>query len=290
MRRDIAHWCRACLTCASRYPGRPIRPQLTPIPVSGPFDRVGVDVLQLPKTNRGNRYAVVFVDYLTKWPEVYATQDQTAPTIAKLLVEGIIIRHGVPNQLLSDRGPSFLAKLMLEVCRVMGVKKVNTSAYHPQSDGLVERFNRTLIDMMSKSVAAGVCEWDEKIPYVLFAYRATTQSSTGESPFRLLYGRDPQLPTETTLSPTLPRAQIALDDYMTNLTREMSAAWKLAQEQVQKAQKRQKLQHDKRATTSQFVIGETVFLYVPGLKAGPNYKLARPFKGPYTVVASYPNG
>ena len=173
---------------------------------------------------------------------------------------------------------------MLEVCRVM---KVNTSAYHPQSDGLVERFNRTLIDMMSKSVTPGVCEWDEKIPYVLFAYRATTQSSTGESPFRLLYGRDPQLPTETTLSPTLPRAQIALDDYMTNLTREMSAAWKLAQEQVQKAQKRQKLQHNKRATTSQF---ERVFLYVPGLKAGPNYKLARPFKGPYIVVASYPNG
>ena len=155
---------------------------------------------------------------------------------------------------------------------MMGVKKVNTSAYHPQSDGLVERFNRTLIDMMSKSVAPGVCEWDEKIPYVLFAYRATTQSSTGESPFRLLYG------------------QIALDDYMTNLTREMSAAWKLAQEQVQKAQKRHKLQHDKRATTSQFVIGERVFLYVPGLKAGPNYKLARPFKGPYIVVASYPNG
>ena len=97
MRRDIAHWCRACLTCASRYPGRPIRPQITPIPVSGPFDRVGVDILQLPKTKRGNWYAVVFVDYLTKWPEVYATQDQTAPTIAKLLVEGIISRHGIPN-------------------------------------------------------------------------------------------------------------------------------------------------------------------------------------------------
>ena len=89
MRRDIAHWCRDCLTCASRYPGRPIRPHFTPIPVSGPFDRVGVDVLQLPKTKRGNRYAVVFIDYLTKWPEVYATQDQTTPTIAKLLVEGI---------------------------------------------------------------------------------------------------------------------------------------------------------------------------------------------------------
>ena len=79
--------------------------------------------MQLLKTRRGNRYAIVFMDYLTKWPEVYATTDQTAPTIARLLVEEIISRHGVPRQLLSDRGPSFLSKLLLEVCTIMGVKK-----------------------------------------------------------------------------------------------------------------------------------------------------------------------
>ena len=90
MRRDIDSWCRACIKCASRSVGRLSRPRLTPIPVGGPFDRVGVDVLQLPKTKRGNRYAVVFMDYLTKWPEVYATADQTAPTIARLLVEELI--------------------------------------------------------------------------------------------------------------------------------------------------------------------------------------------------------
>ena len=89
MRADITSWCRACLPCATRSVGKSVRPPLTPIPVGGPFDRVGVDVLQLPKTSRGNRYAVVFVDYLTKWPEVhiYATRDQSAPTIAKLLVD-----------------------------------------------------------------------------------------------------------------------------------------------------------------------------------------------------------
>ena len=142
MRKTITDWCRACLTCATRSPGLPIRPPLTPIPVNGPFDRVGVDVLQLSKTRQGNCYAIVFMDYLTKWPEVYATPDQTAPTIARLLVEEIISRHGVPNQLLSDRGPSFLSKLLLNVCEVMGIQKVNTSACHPQCDGLVERFNR----------------------------------------------------------------------------------------------------------------------------------------------------
>lgn len=103
-----------------------------------------------PKKRRGNQCAILFVNYLTKWPEVYATQDQIAPTIASLLVEEFISRHRVPNQLFSDCGPSFLSNLPLEVSKVMVIHKVNTNAYHPQSDGLVERFNRTLTEMLSK--------------------------------------------------------------------------------------------------------------------------------------------
>ena len=93
-----------------------------------------------------------------------------------------------------------MSQLLLEICSVMGVQKVNTTAYHPQTDGLVERFNRTVVDMLSKTVKPGV-EWDERLPYVLFAYRISVQSSTGESPFFLLYGWDPQLPTELVMSP-----------------------------------------------------------------------------------------
>ena len=132
-----------------------MKPLLTPTPVGGPFDRVGVDVLQLPLSRQGNRYAVVFMDYLTKWPEVFAVPDQTALTIAWLLVEQVISRHGVPSQLLSDRGPAFLSNLVQELCAVMGMKKVNTTAYHPQTDGLVERFNRTLTDMLAKTTDKG---------------------------------------------------------------------------------------------------------------------------------------
>lgn len=93
------------------------------------------------------------MDYLTKWPEVFTTRHQSALTVTKLSVEEIISRHGVPHHLLSDRGPSFLSCLMTEVCQLMGVKKVNTTAY--QSDGLVERFNRTLLDMLAKTVKPG---------------------------------------------------------------------------------------------------------------------------------------
>ena len=109
MRSDVRKWCKACLVCAT---GQATKPPLCPIPVAGPFDFVGVDVLQLPRTLNGNQYAVVFVDYLTKWPEVFATPDQTAETIANLFVGEIISRHGVPAKLLSDRGTNFLSELM----------------------------------------------------------------------------------------------------------------------------------------------------------------------------------
>ena len=103
MRADITRWSKECLICATHTTGRAIRPPFTPIGVAGPFDRVGVDVVQLPRFRRGHQYTIVFVDYLTKWPEVFPVTDQSAATIATLLVEEIVSRHGVPAEVLSDR-------------------------------------------------------------------------------------------------------------------------------------------------------------------------------------------
>ena len=238
-------------------------PPLTPIPVSGPFDHVGVDMIQFPKSYHGNQYAIVFIDYLTKWPEVFATSDQTAITIARLLVKNVISRHGVPAELLSDRGTAFLSRLMQAVCEVMGVHKVNTTAYHPQTDGLVERFNRTLTNMLAKTVERSGRDWDARLPYVLFAYRSSIQESTKESPFFLLYRRDPRLPTEEALSPPQIRQVLDIDDYRSELTTGFSEAWKLAQENVRKAQQKQKRHHDRRAKEPKLRKGDRVFVYMP---------------------------
>ena len=90
MRNDIIWWCKSCITCASHQVGWAIRPPLTPIPVAGPFYRVGVNVIQFPKSYEGNQYGIGFVDYLTKWPEVFAAPDKTSLTIAQLLVDNVI--------------------------------------------------------------------------------------------------------------------------------------------------------------------------------------------------------
>ncbi len=125
---------------------------------------------------------------------------------------------------------------------------------------------------------------------MLFAYRASLQASTGESPFFLLYGRDPQLPTETILSPPVDRQIAALDDYKSTMVREMNSAWSHARESVVKAQNQQKRQYDKAARNSDFSVGERVFVCMPARKTGQMRKLACPFEGPYRVVAVYPSG
>ena len=135
------------------------------------------------------------MDFLIKWPEVFATDNHRDETIARLLMEHIICRYGVPLELLSDRGADFLSELVTEVCRLAGIKKLNTSAYHPQTDGMVERFNRTLTDVVVHGN-----QWEQYLNYLLFDYGVKPHSSTGASPFQLLYGRDARLPTETGMS------------------------------------------------------------------------------------------
>ena len=290
MRADVYHFCRACLVCASRKgTGRRMKPALTPIPVGGPFHRVGVDILQLPTTVNGNSYVVCFVDYLTKWVEAFPMSDQRAETISRLLVDHVVCRHGVPEELLSDRGANFMSELIQGICEVLGVKKVNTSGYHPQTDGLVEKFNSTLINLVAKCCETRQHDWDEHLPLLLFAYRSSLQESTRETPFYLLYGRDPRLPTETALTQPESPYQVDVEDYRTELVTRMSRAWTLAQERIGKAQQNQKMQYDRRATDIKLQVGDRVMVYMPDKVKGKLRKLVRPFHGPYRVLNLTPN-
>ena len=282
---DIHRFCRSCLTCAAyRGAGRRCKPQLHPIPVGGPFERVGVDILEMPRTLQGNRYVVVFMEYLTKWVEAYAVEDQTSETIAKLLIDNVVCRHGVPSQLLSDRGPNLLSNLMQDVCELLGMKKVNTTSYHPQTDGLVENMNQTLRAMLAKHAHTFGPDWDLYLQQLLFAYRVKPQDSTGEAPFYLLYGRDARLPTETAISQPLTPYQENLEDYRVGLVAGLSEAWNNARQNIGKAQKRQKAQHDKTARQPLLNIGDRVMVFMPHETQGKQRKLALPHHGPYRIL------
>ena len=170
----------------------------------------------------------------------------------------------------------------------MGTKKVNTSGYHPQTDGLVEKFNSTLVNMLSKVVQKHARDWDRHLAYLLFAYRSTLQSSTKESPFFLLYGRDPRQPTATCLSHERTPYMVDIDDYRTQLTCGLSECWKIAAEQVKTAQLHQKKYYDRKSKQKEISVGDRVMIHTPHEATGKAWKLARAFHGPFRVLSVTP--
>ena len=181
----------------------------------------------------------------------------------------IICRHGVPEELLPDRGTNFLSDIILELCSLLGIKKIDTSGYHPQTDGLVEKFNSTLQNMIAKSTDPNTIEWDKRLPLLLFAYCSVIQESMKESPFFLVYRRDPQLPTGSLLE-QFPRAYpVDVGDYRTELLCTLKKTHTLVLESIRKAQEKQKRFYDQQSTATKFKIGDRVMVYMPSETSRP---------------------
>ena len=198
-----------------------------------------------------------------------------AECIARLLVEEIVPFFGVPEALLSDRGTNLLSYLMKDVCEMLGITKLNTTASHPQCDGAVERFNKTLKTMIRKHVMKFGVQWDQYLHGILWAYLNTPHSSTGEKLSYLLFGFDCRFPIEAALLPGKQISQTNVSDYREELTLCMSSARNLAMKMNQEAQHNcYKEQYDKMAAPSTFQIGDWVLVYFSHQETGKMRKLS----------------
>ena len=275
--QDAADFVKSCLECAVAVgTGRRAKP---PIPVSRPFQILGIDVMDLPLTDRGNRHVVVIQDLFTKWPFVFAVPDQKTERIARLLAEEVIPCFGVPDALLSDRGTNLLSHLMMDLCSMLGVKKLNTTAYHPQCDGAVERFNRTLKTALRKHAARFGCQWEQYLPGILWAYSNTPHSSTGEKPSFLLYGIDCRSPTEAAYLPSADMSPTDIDDNREELMLSLTSARELTTTAIRKAQAHYKSQYDKTARVRDLRVGSWILVHFPHDETGRWRKLSRPWHG-----------
>ena len=203
-----------------------------------------------------------------------------AITMAKLLTDEIILHHGAPRTLLSDRGKNFLSSLVLEVCKLYSIKKLNTTANHPETDGLVERMNSTICQTLSMFVSKHQKDWDVYIPATFLAFRTSPNESTGETPFYLLHGRDPILPMDVSLLPPT-HLSSAIAEHRTRIVKQIE----LAQEKGNmRAQQKMKAYYDKRARDPAFQVGQKVWVYTPKTYKGLSKKLLHNYHGPYRVV------
>ena len=214
-----------------------------------------------------------------KWTEAFAVPTIGADVVARLLVEEILPRYGPPRTLLCDRGSNFLSTLVKEVCRLLNTKKLNTTACHPQTDGLVERFNNTLAESISRYVSTDQKDWDNYIPFILFAYRVSPQASTGDSYFYLLYGREPRLPPDVSLLP-LDNVSSSVAEHRSRIVNQLEVAQAIARTNIQRAQQQMKAQYDKAAVDAPFEVGQRVWVFTPKPRKGLSKKLRHMWSGP----------
>ena len=213
----------------------------------------------LPLTRQGNRFVLVVVDHFTRWPEAYATADQTAASAAAALVD-YVSRHGVPLRLLSDNGGAFVSEVMDELASIFGVGRSFSTAYHPQTNGAVERFNRTLKSMLSSFVNKRQDDWDALLPALLFAYRSARHQSTRASPFLLLYGREARVPSSLgALRPPPLRDPFGDNDigrdFAEVFAEQQSTRHRLAAKNAQKGQPASKRRYDEGQVDAGFSVG-----------------------------------
>ena len=208
--------------------------------VTTPFERIAMDIIgPLPRSRAGYRYVLVVCDYGTRYPEAVPLKSVDAEHIAEELVK-LFARVGIPKEILTDQGTNFTSQLLAELYRLLHVKALRTSPYHPQTDGLVERFNQTLKEMLRKTAQEDGKDWDKLIPYVLFAYREVPQESTGFSPFELLYGREVRGPLDV-LKETWERSPKSDDSVVSHvlvMRERMEEMATLVQNNLEKVQKR----------------------------------------------------
>jgi transposase InsO family protein len=214
----------------------------------------------------------VVVDYLTKWVELEALlPTEKANVVTTFFVNRVVLRHGLPETMISDRGKCFLANLTQSTLHKLGVKHKTTSSYHPQTNGQVERMNHTLAMMISMYVAEDQKDWDEQLPYICFAYNTSRQDTTGFSPFFLLYGREAILPIDVFLGAQpnpwidVPQANVPYADRLLN---DLHEARNLVRIRIQRAQEKQKQIYDAQHHDVSFQKGDVVLVYNPIRKKG----------------------
>lgn len=279
--KDIEKYIKSCHECQSRKGRSNVKPTglLQPIPVGTPFERIGIDLLgPFPRSRSGKTVIVVATDYATRWAETKALTDGKAHHVAKFVFEQIIVRHGAPRHILSDRGKVFQSAIFTELLKVMGTKSSFTTSYHPQTNGLTERLNKTLANSLAIYTNSKQTDWDEYLPHVTFAYNTSRQDTTGFSPFRLVYVREPILPSEASLNSPVQNVEI------TNLQEQALRVRSLAVENIQKSQEKSKVRYNAKHRHIEFQEGDKVRVFTPIRKVGRSDKLLLRYFGPYVVL------
>jgi transposase InsO family protein len=266
MRNTIRHHIKSCNPCQTFNITRQKKVgHLHSIPPpDGPFQIIGIDFCgPLKTTPRGNKYVLVITDYFTRHITAIPLPTCTAAKTAEALFNDFFCKFGVPETIVSDQGTHFQNQLMTNMRRLIGYNHIYSTPYHPQSNGIVERFNSTFISQISKLQDNEQNNWDEYLQAVVFAYNSGIHKTTRYSPYHLLFGRPPRLPFHSKPSHfSFPKP----NDYFIQLKKTLKYLHQSARNNILRQQDQTKTYYDTNRLDPKYKVGDRVLTRIPGMK------------------------
>ncbi len=285
VRSDVAQYCRSCHVCqiiGKPNQSIPVAP-LHPIPAIGePFEQILIDCVgPLPRTKSGNQYLLTIMCAATRFPEAVPLRKVTAPAISRALVRFFTV-FGLPRVVQSDQGSNYMSRLFSQVLKQLSIQHSTSSAYHPESQGALERFHQTLKTMLKTYCKEFERDWDDGVPLLLFAVREVVQESLGFSPAELVFGHTVRGPLKLVKEKWLAfehSTPTNLLDYVSNFRFRLGRACELAKENLKAVQGKMKTWYDRKARHRVFSSGDQVLVLLPV----PGSVLQAQYSGPYII-------
>jgi hypothetical protein len=284
MKGEIEEYVRKCEKCQVNKLLRPQNkaPMEITTTAKHPFEKCAVDIVgPLTETMSGNKYILTFQDDLSKFLVAIPIPQQDAETVAKHFVLEIALRFGAPAQLLSDQGTNFLSDLFKNMCRMLRIKKIQTTPVHPESNGGLERSHRVLAEYLRHYVSEDQTNWDLWVPYAVYVYNTTVHSATKVTPFELVYGFKSEVPSALRETPN---TQYNYGDYLMELKGRLQSAHEIARQKLIVKKEKSKEHYDCGSQPSDIQTGQKVLLYDETVRRGRSRKLSPQFIGPYEVL------
>ena len=286
LHEDVTSFCRSCDVCQKTVArGSVPRALLGDMPlIDQPFKRVAIDLVGpiAPASDKEHRYILTLVDYATRYPEAVPLKNIDTETVTEALLD-MYSRVGVPEEVLSDLETQFTSDCIKEVYRLLSIRRLTTSTYHPDCNGLVEKFNGTLKRMLTRLCHEQPRQWHCFINPLLFAYREARQKATWFSPFELLHGKTVRGPVQIlkelrSEEEEVPEVTTSYQ-YVLELRERLDETTKLAQAELEKNQGRNKNLYNRKAKKRSFHVGDKVLVLLPT----DQNKLLMQCEGPFEI-------
>lgn len=284
VKNDVTQYCRTCHVCQMvGKPNQKIPPApLHPIPAIGePFERILIDCVgPLPRTKSGNQYLLTIMCTATRYPEAIPLRKITASAVSKALIKFFTV-FGLPRVVQTDQGSNFMSRTFSQVLTQLSIQHCTSSAYHPESQGALERFHQTLKTMLRAYCKEFEKDWDDGTPLLLFAAREVTQESLGFSPAELVFGHTVRGPLKMLKEKWLSNQSHSTNllDFVSNFRSKLTKACDLARQKLGEAQGKMKGWYDKKAKHRVFSPGDKVLVLLPLTGS----TLQAQYSGPYVI-------